>query len=114
MKQHMWIFYVCIVLFLVQHVFHICMSLEMCMGGGNLFKNYIWMFKTVPWNFLYLLVYATVMGLVIGVITTAYTMESVCMVFVLTAGIVAGLTVYAVTTKNDMTDMGGYIVVAVL
>lgn len=114
MKAHIWLFWICLAFLLFQQIFHMCMMMEMCMGNGNLFKNYIWMFKTVPWNYLYLLVYASVMGLVIGVITTAYTMESVCMVFVLTAGILAGLTVYAVTTKNDMTDMGGYIVVAIL
>lgn len=114
MKAHIWIFYLCMVLLLVQHVFHICMSLEMCMGNGTLFKNYIWMFKTVPWNYLYLLAYASVFGVVIGVILTGYTMESVCVVFLLTALIIGGLTVYAVTTQNDLTDKGGYIVVAIL
>jgi len=114
MKAHIWIFYLCLVLLLVQHVFHICMSLEMCMGNGTLFKNYIWMFKTVPWNYLYLLCYASVFGVVTGVICTTYTVESVCVVFMLSAVIIGGLTIYAVTTQNDLTDKGGYIVVAVL
>jgi len=113
-KEHMWVIVVAFVFLLVQHVLHMCMAMEQCCGGSALSEAYIKMFVTVPWNYLYLMVYAACMGVVVGIICTAYKMASVCMIFCLTAAIIVGLTCYAFYTKADFTDMGAYIFVALL
>merc|ERR1719420_2875230 len=88
--------------------------LQMCMGDPTLYAKYLWMFRTVPWNFLYCLVYAATFGVLVGFILTIYTAESVVAVFLLTAVIIVGLTIWAVWTETDFTGMGGYVVVACL
>lgn len=112
--KHMWIIVVCAVFLIVQYLFHTCMSLQMCMGYSGLFRQYVWMFRTVPWNFLYCFVYASVFGVIVGFTLVIYTAESVVAVFLLTALIIVGLTAYAVWTETDFTGMGMYIVVALL
>lgn len=111
--KHWYIVLVCMVLLLVQHIFHLCMTVQMCCSANpTLFIAYMKMFKTVPQNYIYLFVYATVLGVLVGVITIPYTAPSVCFVFLLCAAIIVALTVYAVKTKSDFTGMGAYIMVA--
>lgn len=114
MKAHLWILFLCFALLIVQHLLHLCMMLEMCAGSSEIFKRYIWMMKTVPWNFIYLFTYAAVLGVVVGIVCTAYTAQSVCVIFALSACIILGLTIYAVSTEDDLTGMGAYIVVLLL
>merc|ERR1711972_1275878 len=72
------------------------------------------MFKTVPWNYMYLFTYATVMGVLVGFITLQYEAQSVCLVFALTAIMCVALTVFAMTTKSDFTGCGAYVFVALI
>lgn len=74
-------------------------------------KGYLKMFVTVPWNYLYLMTYATFMGGVLGMICLQYKAASVCLVFATCAIVIIALTFYAIYTKSDFTGMGGYILV---
>jgi len=114
LKEHFWVVILAFVFLLVQHILHICMAAEQCCGGSAISEAYIRMFVTVPWNYLYLMVYATCMGVVVGIICTSYKAASVCMIFCLTAALIVGLTAYAYYTRADFTGCGGYIFVALL
>jgi len=113
-KNHMWILVVCFVFLIAQHVFHLCMMAEMCSGGHQLMSKYLWMFKTVPWNFVYMTTYAVAMGVVVGYICLQYKASSVCLIFLLCAALFLALTAYAVYTKADFTGSGAYILVAMV
>lgn len=114
LKEHPWIMYTCIGFLLVQHLFHVVMMMEMCCGGANCIKAYVKMFVTVPFNYLYLFMYATFMGGAIGIVCLSYQATSICLVFGLCVVVVGALTVYAVCTKSDFTGMGAYILVALV
>jgi hypothetical protein len=114
MNANPWIGLACMIFLLAQHCFHICMMLESCTGGSSLLRKYLKMFKTAPWNYVYLFTYASVMGVAVGNITLQYRAQSVCLVFALTAIMCAALTVFAVTTKSDFTGCGAYVFVALI
>merc|ERR550514_2203239 len=72
------------------------------------------MFMKVPFNYLYLAVYAIFAGALVGMICLEYEVQSVCLVFALCAVIIFALTIYAVYTDCDFTGYGAYIFVAVI
>jgi len=77
-----------------------------CCGAENL--------RTSPTNYLLLGGFTVTEGLLVGIVCVFYTMQSILMAVVATGILVAGLTVYAMTTETDFTDMGGYLMAAVL
>merc|ERR1719378_1877252 len=87
---------------------------EFCAGGGRCRGAYLQMFVTFPVNYLYLATYSTCMGVLLGQICASYNAASVGLVFGLTAGMIVGLTLFAVSTKTAFTGCGMYIFVALL
>merc|ERR1719379_1181173 len=53
-------------------------------------------------------------AIIVGFISAMYTTQSVLIACLLTCGIFVGLTIYAFTTKDDFTGMGGYLCAALL
>jgi FtsH-binding integral membrane protein len=54
-------------------------------------------------------VYSVLNGLTMSLIFLVYTASSIASVFFITAGTFAGMSVYAVTTKRDLSGMGHYL-----
>lgn len=52
------------------------------------------------------LTYAAINGLGLSVLTAIYTMESIAVVFFLTAGLFAAMSIYGYFTKKDLTSIG--------
>eukprot|EP00747_Dinoflagellata_sp_TGD_P185446 gnl/TRDRNA2_/TRDRNA2_42004_c0_seq1.p1 gnl/TRDRNA2_/TRDRNA2_42004_c0~~gnl/TRDRNA2_/TRDRNA2_42004_c0_seq1.p1 ORF type:complete len:270 (+),score=49.21 gnl/TRDRNA2_/TRDRNA2_42004_c0_seq1:25-810(+) len=113
-QKYLWVVIVAFVVLLFIHIYHFMMICEMCCGGTKLRRQYLTMFRTVPWNFLYMLVYAIVLGVVMGVICLSYTATSVCFVFLLSAVLIVALTCYAIYTSADFTGFGAYMLVALV
>lgn len=65
--------------------------------------------RSYPGNYIMLFLFTASEGLLVGVTASAYTVPSVIMALVMTVLIVAGLTVYACTTKDDFTGAGPYL-----
>jgi len=59
-------------------------------------------------------VYAASLGLVIGLIVTAYNGESVVSAFLTASGMFGGAALYGVTTKRSLAGMGGFLTMAVI
>jgi hypothetical protein len=114
MNDNKWLFYAVLLILMAQHLFNMCMMMQMCCGGSSLYTCYMKMFTTVPANFLYLIVYACCFGVVTGYICGQYTVESVLVVFAISFALILALTAYAVYTKADFTGFGVYILVALL
>merc|ERR1719375_323922 len=72
------------------------------------------MARKVPYNYLFLLLVTVCEAVIVGFICAMYTGQSVLLAAGLTAGIFAGLTVYACTTNSDFTGMGGYLAAALM
>lgn len=75
---------------------------------------YLGMFQKSPHNVIFLTVVSSAFGILVGWICSMYTVESVLYVFLASAIIIIGLTVYAVRTAADFTNKGGYICAALL
>lgn len=111
--EHPMILITSIVLLVGLHCFHLCMICGACCGCEGLLRCYMSMFRTVPFNYIFIFVYSACIGVVVGIVSMMYTVESVCLVFILTAVILVVLTVYAVRTDADFSHMGPYAIVAV-
>jgi FtsH-binding integral membrane protein len=59
-------------------------------------------------------VYAVLMGLTMAVIFIVYTSESIAKTFFITAGTFAGMSLWALTTKRDLSGWGSYLVMALI
>lgn len=104
-----WILTLCLVLLAVQQVMNVAIGCEACTGGSTFIRAYLNMFKTVPFNYIFLLTYAACFGVLIGFTCAQYKAASVGMVFLMTAGIMVGLTIFAITTSHDFSGFGMYI-----
>lgn len=114
MKENSWIMAICMVLLAAHQALNMALSCEACVGGSSFMQAYLRMFKTVPWNYVFLFTYATCFGVVLGFISCQYKASSVGCVFFMTAGIMAGLTAYAVYTETDFTGLGMYLFAAMM
>jgi FtsH-binding integral membrane protein len=65
--------------------------------------------RTFPQNYAFLLAFTLLEAGMVGCLTTLYKSESVLMVTLMTAVLVASLTLYAVFTKHDFTGCGPYL-----
>jgi len=67
-----------------------------------------WLSKRLPYALVALMfiVYSIVTGLTLSVIAYSYTLPSIAMVFVITAGIFAAMSVYGFVTKRDLSGIG--------
>jgi FtsH-binding integral membrane protein len=70
--------------------------------------------RTYPTNYLFLGLVTVCEAVIVGFISAMYTLPSVLMAAGLTGGIFVGLTIFAFTTKQDFTGMGGYLYAAVM
>jgi FtsH-binding integral membrane protein len=59
-------------------------------------------------------VYAVLTGITMSAIFLTYTSESIARTFFITAGTFAGLSLYAVTTKRDLSSWGSYLLMALI
>lgn len=110
LNENQWIISLCMLVMVAQQMLNLAMAFEGCCGGGPCTTCYFNMMKTVPWNYLFLFSYSAAFGVVLGAMSARYTATSVGCVFLLTAGIMIALTVYAVKTQHDFTGMGAYFV----
>jgi FtsH-binding integral membrane protein len=92
--------------------FVLCFAI-MCNCNG-LLKSYLGMFQKTPHNVLFLTLVSATFGVLVGWICSLYTVTSVLWTFFASAVIIVGLTVYAVRTSADFTDMGGYVLCGLL
>ena len=113
-QNHVWILYIVAAVVLAQIVFDVAMSCQMCCGGTSLVQTYFRMMKTPPWNYLYLATFSLCFGVLVGFICSRFKVESVVLVFALTAVLILALTIYAVRTQADFTGCGAYIMVLIL
>ncbi|MDR2589260.1 MAG: Bax inhibitor-1/YccA family protein [Spirochaetales bacterium] len=58
--------------------------------------------------------YAALNGVTMSLIFLVYTSSSIAQVFFITAGTFAGMSVYAVTTRRDLSRIGSYLVMALI
>ena len=70
--------------------------------------------RTYPTNYLLLGGFTITEGVLVGVISAKYTAASVVFAMCLTAFLVGGLSLYAMYTGTDFTDMGGYLFAVLL
>merc|ERR1712048_1312559 len=82
-----------------------------CCGNSKWMTYYLKMFSTFPVNYMYLFTYSACMGILFGPALASYEAPSVGLVFVLTAGIMLVLSVYAVVTNADFTGCAPYLLV---
>jgi protein lifeguard len=111
LMDHQWIVALVSAILLVQYMVNMCMLCGAMCGSYGMMQGYIQMMKTVPWNYIYLFVFAGCFGVVVGLICAQYTVQSVLLVFAVSAVLVLALTAYAVWTKADFTGCGAYIMV---
>lgn len=114
LKQNMWLMYAAVGVVACFVLFNMVVVFTTCCGGETCLNMYIKLFKVFPVNLIFMTVFSAAFGLLIGLICTLYTVQSVCWVFALSAAIIIGLTVYAVTTKTDFTGFGMYFIVALI
>lgn len=67
-----------------------------------------WLAKKLPYALVALMfiVYAITTGLTLSIVVLAYTTTSIVMVFMITAGIFAAMSVYGFVTKRDLSGIG--------
>jgi FtsH-binding integral membrane protein len=67
-----------------------------------------WLARRIPYSLAALLfiVYAIVTGLTLSIIVLVYTASSIAVVFLITAGIFAAMSLYGYFTKRDLTGLG--------
>merc|ERR1719215_1816451 len=70
--------------------------------------------RKFPTNYMLLAGFTITEGLLVGIVCSFYTMASILLAVVATAFLVGGLTVYAMCTETDFTDMGGYLFAGLL
>eukprot|EP00927_Polykrikos_kofoidii_P063750 TRINITY_DN5861_c0_g1_i2.p1 TRINITY_DN5861_c0_g1~~TRINITY_DN5861_c0_g1_i2.p1 ORF type:complete len:332 (-),score=59.50 TRINITY_DN5861_c0_g1_i2:399-1394(-) len=109
--EHMWVLAIVLFTFALQYLFSVCMMCQMCCGGTSLMEAYLKMFKTAPWNFIYLFIYSVVFGVLVGFVCASYTVSSVLLAFGVSALLIIAITIYAIRTKADFTGSGPYILV---
>lgn len=90
----------------VLNIIFMCMMICPCGCQQNMRKY--------PTNYLLLGGFTITEGLLVGIVSSFYTVDSVLLAVVATAFLVGGLTVYAMVTKTDFTDMGGYLFCALM
>merc|ERR1719215_824930 len=68
--------------------------------------------RVFPWNYGFLLVITLCMGVMLGFVSTLYTVGSVLQALATTVLVFLGLTAFACFTKTDFTGMGPYLYAA--
>jgi hypothetical protein len=113
MQKHSWILAVTGVVFTCMYVMNMCVVMSMFCGAG-LYQQYMKLFKTFPINIIFLTTVSACFGVLMGMLTLQYEIQSVLIIFAVSAALIVALTVYAIQTKADFTGMGMYILVAVV
>mmetsp|Transcript_134397 Transcript_134397/g.417690 ORF Transcript_134397/g.417690 Transcript_134397/m.417690 type:complete len:343 (-) Transcript_134397:184-1212(-) len=113
-QGHQWIIAVVGIILLAQYMFNMCMMCGAVCGNFGMMEGYIRMMKTVPWNYIYLFTFSACFGVLVGFVCAQYTVQSVLLVFGVSALLIVGLTVFAVMTKADFTGCGAYVMVLIL
>merc|ERR1719277_622475 len=70
--------------------------------------------RTVPTNYLLLFGFTATEGVLVGVICSVYTLNSILFAVAATSFLVGGLSCYAMYTNSDFTTMGPYLFAALL
>lgn len=70
--------------------------------------------RKVPYNYIFLFTITICEGIIVGFITSGYTLPSVMLAAGLTCAIFVALTAYACFTKSDFTGLGPYLFVALI
>mmetsp|Transcript_106628 Transcript_106628/g.308514 ORF Transcript_106628/g.308514 Transcript_106628/m.308514 type:complete len:247 (-) Transcript_106628:134-874(-) len=70
--------------------------------------------RKFPQNYILLTIFTLAQGVVVGVVCTAYTVQSVALVVGTTALVFLAMTVYACTTTVDFTGFGSYLLAGLI
>jgi FtsH-binding integral membrane protein len=65
--------------------------------------------RTKPYSFIYLSVFTILMSYIVGYTGIAYKLNTLLLSGISTLSIFSGLSIYAIQTKYDYTDKGGYL-----
>jgi FtsH-binding integral membrane protein len=98
-KDHSWVLYTSLAVTLVFIFILICVTEAR---------------RTVPWNYVCLIVFTVAESVLVGVIASTYAREAVTMAIGITAAVSIGLTLFAFNTKFDFTVYGGFLFVALI
>lgn len=109
LDSHKWLTTLMTVVFITMILLNMCL---LC--SSRTASCYMKMFKTVPWNYMYLFTFASIFGFWLGIACARYTAGSVCLVFAISFILVVALTAYAICTKADFSGMGAYALVLLL
>lgn len=104
----------CAFVFVGLYVMNFMLMFAVMCDCRNYLRMYLAMFTKWPQNVVFLTVVSAAFGVLVGWICSMYTVASVLFVFLASAVIVAGLTIYAVYTAADFSDKGGYVLAALL
>lgn len=85
----------------VLNILFLCMMMCPCGCQNNM--------RTYPTNYLLLGGFTVTEGVLVGIVCSFYSMQSILFAVVATGILVGGLTAYAMVTETDFTDMGGYL-----
>lgn len=99
--------------FVLLYAFNFVLVCSMFCGSSGLIKAYIGMFRTFPTNYCFLTAVAAAFGVLCGTIAMQYTAASALASFAIATVLMLILTIYAVTTKTDVTGMQMYVLVGV-
>lgn len=108
-----WIMITTTIVFGCMYIVNMCVMMSMFCGTG-FYNQYMKLFKTFPINYVFLTVVAASFGVLMGILTLQYKVQSVLIIFAVSMALIAALTAYAVKTEADFTGMGMYILVAVV
>jgi len=97
--EHHWLLYVAYALFFILLIVGVC-----CAG----------VMKTFPYNHILLSCISSSMGIVVGLVCTFYTAQSVLYAFMITCLVFFGITAYACTTKTDFTGWCSYLCAVIM
>lgn len=70
--------------------------------------------RTFPWNYMLLFCFTFFQGIIVGFVTSLYTVESVLLAVAVSGLTFLCLTAYACCTSSDFTGMGPYLIAALL
>ncbi|XP_062519445.1 protein lifeguard 1-like [Corticium candelabrum] len=70
--------------------------------------------RTVPWNYVCLLLFTVAQSVAVGVVSSMYAREAVCTAIGLCAAITIALSIFALNTKIDFTVCSGFLFVSLI
>lgn len=109
LRSHPWIYWASFAVFLSQMLANLFLVTAGCLCRQRAVSLYMEMFKRAPWNYAYMFLHASSMGVLVGFACARCGRSDVALAFGLTAVLVLSATAYAYVTQNDFTGYGMYV-----